>query len=564
MRGLLLVVAKDLRLLGRDRAGLVFLAIAPIVVITVAGLSLSTLFGADPSGLDAYVLPVVDEDGSALSEALVERLAAAPSLRVERVASRAQARRAVRDDKRAGAALVIPPGTGAALRAGRGAELVLYTDPVKYLERMHVLLALGAAREELASTAAAEARRAAAEAREALRADLGRVGEALAAQRAALAAAREAADAERARAQAALEDALAAERARFRERLARRLAAARDEAAASLEAQLGALRAPLARWLDALAEARAGFADWLVELRDRAGARAERIPPPPALPEPPPELARFARDGVRLELPALEPPALPAAPRIALPALPEAPALALPPLALPELPPAPGVLAVREEGISGARATINSFDQNVPGFSVTFLLLGMLLGVSLGLLDERDWGTFERLRALPIGFANMVTGKLLARFLVGVAQMIVLFAVGRVAFGVALGPQPWALLLPIVGIAFAGAAFGLLIAALVPSRDAVLPVGSAVAITMAAVGGCWWPIDLEPLWMRQAALALPTRWAMEAFNDLMMRQRTVSATLLPTAVMLAYGALYLALGVALFRRRLARPRPARS
>ena len=564
MRGLLLVVAKDLRLLARDRAGLVFLAIAPIVVITVAGLSLSTLFGADPGGRNAYVLPVVDEDGSPLAQALVERLAAAPSLRVERAASRAEARRAVRDDKRAGAALVIPPGTGDALRAGRGAELVLYTDPVKYLERMHVLLALGAAREALAGTAADEARRAAADAREALRADLGRIEEALAARRAELEAARAAADEERARAQAALASALAAERARFRERLASRLAAARDEAAVSLDAQLGALRAPLARWLDALAEARAGFADWLAELRVRAGARAERIPPPPALPEPPPELARFARDGVRLELPAFEPPPLPAAPRIALPALPEPPALALPSLSLPEPPPAPGVLQVREEGVSGARATINSFDQNVPGFAVTFLLLGMLLGVSLGLLDERDWGTFERLRALPIGFANVVTGKLLARFAVGVAQMIVLFAVGRVAFGVALGPQPLALLLPIAGIAFSGAAFGLLVAALVPSRDAVLPVGSAVAITMAAVGGCWWPIDLEPLWMRQAALALPTRWAMEAFNDLMMRQRTVSAAVLPTAVMLAYGALYLVLGVLLFRRRLARPRPARS
>ncbi|HSJ98107.1 MAG TPA: ABC transporter permease, partial [Myxococcota bacterium] len=260
------------------------------------------------------------------------------------------------------------------------------------------------------------------------------------------------------------------------------------------------------------------------------------------------------------ELPALRVPPLPAAPRPELPALPEPPALSLTLPALPDLPAAPGALRLTELGVSGARATVNSFDQNVPGFSVTFLLLGMLLGVSLGLLDERDWGTFDRLRSLPIGFSSVLAGKLLARFAVGVAQMVVLFAVGRAVFGVSLGPQPWALLLPIGAIAFAGAAFGLLVAALAPSRDAVLPVGSAVAITMAAVGGCWWPIDLEPLWMRQAALALPTRWAMEAFNDLMMRQRTVSAALVPSAVMLAYGALYLALGLALFRRRLAGPR----
>ena len=45
--------------------------------------------------------------------------------------------------------------------------------------------------------------------------------------------------------------------------------------------------------------------------------------------------------------------------------------------------------------------------------------------------------------------------KLAARFVVGVVQLVVLFAFGRLAFGISLGPEPWALLLPIVGIVFA-------------------------------------------------------------------------------------------------------------
>jgi ABC-2 type transport system permease protein len=182
----------------------------------------------------------------------------------------------------------------------------------------------------------------------------------------------------------------------------------------------------------------------------------------------------------------------------------------------------------------------------------------MLLGVSLGLLDERDWGTLDRLRALPIAAANVLVGKLLARFLIGIAQMTILLAVGWLAFGVSLGPQPWALLLPTIGIVFAGCAFGLVVAGLAPTREAVLPVGSIVIVTMAAVGGCWWPIDLEPRWMRSVALAFPTTWAMDAFNDLMIRRRTVEAALKPAAVMFAYGAIYLIVGVALFRRQMRR------
>jgi ABC-2 type transport system permease protein len=179
----------------------------------------------------------------------------------------------------------------------------------------------------------------------------------------------------------------------------------------------------------------------------------------------------------------------------------------------------------------------------------------MLLGISLGLLDERDWGTFDRVRAMPVRSANILVGKLLSRFVVGVVQMVTLLLIGWVAFDVSLGPQPWALILPIFGIVFAGTTFGLIVAAVAPTREAILPVGSIVIVTMASVGGCWWPIDLEPRWMRSVALAFPTTWAMDAFNDLMIRRRTFEAALKPTAIMIAYGVLYLVTGVVLFQRR---------
>src|SRR5205823_6303842 len=118
--------------------------------------------------------------------------------------------------------------------------------------------------------------------------------------------------------------------------------------------------------------------------------------------------------------PALTLPAPPALPDLDLPSLPDLPAVAL-----------PGPLRIDESSVTGAPARVNTFDQNVPGFSVTFLLLGMLLGVSLGLLDERDWGMLERLRAMPMPFATTLVAKLLARFLVGLVQMIALFAIGR-------------------------------------------------------------------------------------------------------------------------------------
>jgi ABC-type Na+ efflux pump permease subunit len=547
-------VRKDLRLLTRDRAGLVFLTLAPVVVIAVAGLSLASLYGADPRGATAYVLPLVDEDGGRVGRALAAHLADEPAVQLRRVTSRDAARNLVQTHA-AGVALVIPAGTSAALTAGRPAPLILYTDPVKYLEVANVRALVQELRHGLESAARnhARARLAKVRARAAItRTKLERAAARLRRDLQTL-------SAQLAAARAESERRFAAARARTERDVQAALAAIAAARERDTRARLAAALAPLGTFLAELTARTQELAAWFGAVRAQAGRLADRVPPPPAPPAIPAALTELASadadtlarrllpsTGATLDLPPLPRLELPAPPALvppAFPTLPEPPELQL-----------PGALAIDETSVTGAPRRLNTFDQNVPGFSVTFLLLGMLLGVSLGLLDEHDWGTLERLRAMPTPFAIALVAKLLARFTVGLVQMVVLFAIGRIAFGVSLGPEPAALLLPTAGIVFAGTAFGLVVAGVARSREAVLPLGSIVIVTMAAVGGCWWPIDLEPDWMRRAALAFPTTWAMAAYNDLMIRRRTVSAVLGPTAVLFAYGALYLAAGLVLFRR----------
>jgi ABC-type multidrug transport system permease subunit len=79
-----------------------------------------------------------------------------------------------------------------------------------------------------------------------------------------------------------------------------------------------------------------------------------------------------------------------------------------------------------------------------------------------------------------------------------------------------------------------------------------MPLGVTVSMAMAAIGGCWWPLDFEPSWMRALANWMPTTWTMQAFNDLMIRNQPPSAALWPLAATLGLGTIFLALGLIRF------------
>ncbi len=207
---------------------------------------------------------------------------------------------------------------------------------------------------------------------------------------------------------------------------------------------------------------------------------------------------------------------------------------------------------VEKPAIEGEAVTVNAFDQYVPGFGVTFLLIGMMLGIALTLFDERDWGTLKRLQVSGAPLTGLLLGKLFARFIVGIAQMVLLFAVGWALFGISLGRNPLALMIPTVGISFAAAALALVVASIATAHDSVPSLGVTISMAMAAIGGCWWPLDFEPGWMRELARWLPTTWTMQAFNDLMIRNQPASAALGPLAATMGIGLIFLAAGLIRF------------
>jgi ABC-2 type transport system permease protein len=211
------------------------------------------------------------------------------------------------------------------------------------------------------------------------------------------------------------------------------------------------------------------------------------------------------------------------------------------------------LLVMEERNLTGSRSSIPPAEQNVPGFSVMFVMMGVLFGVAFGLHDEREWGSITRLLIAPIPRASVLGGKLLARFLIGLVQLVLLFGYGHLVFGLSLGQAPMALGSVMAAAVFSMTGFSVLISAFARTREQVIPLGLTLIMVFCALGGCWWPLYQMPPWLRQVAQLTFTAWAMEGFHDVILRDRGLIEVLPAIGVLVAYGGACLAAGARLHR-----------
>lgn len=181
----------------------------------------------------------------------------------------------------------------------------------------------------------------------------------------------------------------------------------------------------------------------------------------------------------------------------------------------------------------------DTYQQTIPGYTVMFLFF-IITSLAGSIRAERAFGTFRRLLSAPVTRAEIVGGKLLATMLVGLVQVFLIFAVGVVLFKLQLGNDPLAFFLLTLAMVGAAAAIGLA-AATTRLRGAAL---SAPLIIAALLGGCMFPLDLMPPFLRAVSLVTPHRWALSGYQDLMVRGQDLQGVLPQIGVLAVIGLLF--------------------
>jgi hypothetical protein len=173
-----------------------------------------------------------------------------------------------------------------------------------------------------------------------------------------------------------------------------------------------------------------------------------------------------------------------------------------------------------QSSFAGRKPRPVGFGLSLPGNLVMYLFLNLLMFGGASVANERRTGVLRRLAVNPVARRDLVFGKLYGLVLLAGVQIIFFMIAGQYLFGVNVGDNLFGIVLILLVFSWVAASLGVLIGSLVKAEEKVVGLGLLVALPMAALGGCWWPIEIVPGFLQYAALATPTGWALTGLHQL--------------------------------------------
>ncbi len=204
------------------------------------------------------------------------------------------------------------------------------------------------------------------------------------------------------------------------------------------------------------------------------------------------------------------------------------------------------VMARRSDGVQFQGA-----NQSVPGIASMFVFITLLSAASL-LVLEREQGTLQRLYILPTQKFNIIMGKLMGGYVFGVIQFIIFIVVG-VMLEVNWGTNYPAIALVVLSFCFVGAALGFLLSTMVRTSDQAGGIALIMSLTLAPLGGAWWPLEIVPDTMRTIGHISPIAWAMDGFTEIIYHEGGVVDVLPMVGVMIGMATICIALAIWRFK-----------
>ena len=196
------------------------------------------------------------------------------------------------------------------------------------------------------------------------------------------------------------------------------------------------------------------------------------------------------------------------------------------------------------------------FAYTAPANLVLFVMVNGFVS-ALAILQLRERGISRRLLAAP-----RRTWELFAMLAIGPAQQMIAQAVfmiltARFFFGVHWGATP-GLLLITAAVTALGVAIVLLMGTVFRTPQQATALGPWIGVSLGMLGGCMWPLEIVPPFMKTLAHLSPASWAMEAYLGLVFAHATTLEVLPDVAIVFGFALIIGTLGLVRLRPQLSR------
>jgi len=166
---------------------------------------------------------------------------------------------------------------------------------------------------------------------------------------------------------------------------------------------------------------------------------------------------------------------------------------------------------------------------NVPAFSL-FAMFFIVIPLAGSLIAEKNEGTYNRIRTLPVSYLNILMGKTLAYLLVCFLQFLLMAMAGIFLFpyllglpALEMGDQYLAIFIATIFSALSAIGFGLLVGTYSSTHNQAAMFGAILVVIMAALGGIFMPVYMMPENLKIVSNLSPLRWGIDTYLDIFVR-----------------------------------------
>lgn len=193
-----------------------------------------------------------------------------------------------------------------------------------------------------------------------------------------------------------------------------------------------------------------------------------------------------------------------------------------------------GVSLVSEHEISIGEEIVeakqpSSVQQSVPAWLI-FSMFFVVIPLSTTFIVEKQHGTLQRLKTLPVSDGYFLLGKIVPYIIINLIQTVLMFLVGiylvPAAGGQALqlADNAWLLIPMSMSISLLAISIAMLIAVRVNTTDQATTIGGVSNLLLAAVGGVMVPTYVMPAAMKNISGYSPMNWGLEGFLNILLRE----------------------------------------